>query len=654
MDKFTFDKTLPKNLALLLKERVQELGDAVFQYSKDKTGTYIAYSYNEVYKEILSLILILKKIGIKRADNVALISDNRREWAITDYALLSMGAVDVPRGCDSMGTEIRFIISFAECKFAFFETIHQLEKVLEKAEECPNLKTAIIFKKSHRDNPEIVNNGKIKVLYFSDILTEGKVLFSSNPKLFQNEIESQMEFINPDDTATIIFTSGTTGTPKGVMLSHRNYIAQCEVIHNFFPSTPGETWLSVLPVWHSFERVVQYFILTLKCNIAYSKPVPQVMVTDMVKIKPTWMCAVPRLWDAIEKNIIKKIKKRGNLVYSIFNFLLSPSISYANAKDKILGLVCQTTKRSRILDFILGIIPFILLWPIHKISDILIYSQIRKQLGGKIKIALSGGGALQKEVNDFYRAINFNLLEAYGLSETGPMLCIRNYKKPRPGCVGSILPSVELKIVADENGQPKNSNPLKPGKKGLILARSEHIMKGYYNRPDLTQKIIDKDGWLNTGDIGLLTFDNELKITGRAKDTIVLLGGENIEPAVLERQLLASDYIESVIVLGQDQNYLGCLIVPSKDFVNEYALKNGIPFSDYESLLKSEEIISLFSKEIHSLISVTNGFRSCERINTFVLLPNSFEIGEELSAKQEMMRPKIVLKYKNEIEKLFK
>ena len=654
MTKFTFDKSLPKNLVLLLKERVQELSDDVFQYSKDKSGTFINFSYKEVYKEILSLALILKKIGITRKQNVALISDNCREWALTDYALLTLGAVDVPRGCDSMGTEIRFIISFAECEFGFFETIHQLEKVLEKAEECPKLKTAIILKKSHRDSPEIINNPKIKVLYFGDLLTEGKVLFSSNPEMYKSQLESEMELTAPDDTATIIFTSGTTGTPKGVMLTHRNYLAQCEVIHNFFPCKRGETWLSVLPVWHSFERVVQYFILTLKCNIAYSKPVPQVMVADMKKIQPTWICAVPRLWDAIEKNIVKKIKKRGKFIYTIFNILLPPAKAYANCKDKILGLICQTKRRSRFLDFLTGIIPFILLWPLHKISDFFLFKKIRNQLGGKIKIALSGGGALQKEVNDFYRAINFNLLEAYGLSETGPMLCIRNYKKPRPGCVGSVLPSVELKIVEDLNGQPKNSTPLKPGKKGLILARSEHIMKGYYNRPDLTKNIIDNEGWLNTGDIGLLTFDNELKITGRAKDTIVLLGGENIEPAVLERQLLASNFIESAVVLGQDKNFLGCLIVPAKDFITDFALKNGISFSDYESLLQTNEINSLFSKEIHSLISVTNGFRSCERINTFVLLPNSFQIGEELSAKQEMIRPKIVAKYEDEIKKLFK
>lgn len=653
MPKFTFNKSLPKNLALLLKERAQELGNDIFQYSKDKSGNYTGYSYSQVYDEIIALALILRKLGIKRGDNVALISDNRREWALADYAILSLGASDVPRGCDSMGTEIRFIISFAGCEYGFFETPHQLEKVLEKADECPKLKTAIIFKHSSRDEETVVNNKKIKVLFFDDIMNEGKAIYSADKENLKKEIEAEMELTKPDDTATIIFTSGTTGTPKGVMLTHRNYLAQAEVIHNFFPCKRGETWLSVLPVWHSFERVVQYFILTLKCNIAYSKPVAQVMITDMEKIKPQWMCGVPRLWDAAAKNIERKIKKTGGLTLLSYKLFLKPGKAYVHYKDKVCGWICRIQNRSRFLDFLTGIIPFILLWPVHKLGDVLLFRRIRKGLGGKIRIALSGGGALQKEVNDFFRAIGFNLLEGYGLTETAPILSIRHYKTPRPDCVGVIFPSVQLKIVKEENGQPVDSSPLPLGQKGLILVKSEQIMKGYYNRPDLTEKIIDKDGWLNTGDIGLLTFDSELKITGRAKDTIVLLGGENIEPAVLERQLLSSDYIESAIVVGQDKNYLGCLIVPAKENVLKYAEQNSIQIDSYETLLADEKIQLLFSKEVHSLVSVSTGFRSCERINTFALLPESFKIGEELSAKQEMIRPKIMKKYEKEISSLF-
>lgn len=650
MPRFTFDKSYPKNISLMLKQRSQELSNDVFQYSKDKDGIFVPYTYNQVYEEVISVALALRNLGVKRGSNVGLISDNRREWAIIDYALLSLGAADVPRGCDSMGVEIRFILNYADCEFSFFETARQLEKVLEKADECPNLKYAILIKSPAEDEMNIVNNGKFQVLTFEELLSKGKALFNPSSK---KEIEDEMEKTEPDENATIIFTSGTTGTPKGVMLTHRNYMAQVEVIHNFFPCKRGETWITVLPVWHSFERAFQYFIPALRCNVAYSKPVPQVMILDMQKIKPHWMCAVPRIWDACAKNIDRTIHKHKGWNLFCYNIFIEPAKLYIEQKDKVRGWVCQIEKRNRFLDFVSGIIPFLLLWPMHKLGEIFLFKTIRKGLGGNIKIAVSGGGALQKEVNDFFRAIGFNLLEGYGLTETAPVVSVRDYKSPRPGCVGALLPSVEVKIVKEENGVIADSAPLPFGQKGLVLVKSEQIMKGYYKRQDLTDAIIDKEGWLNTGDLGLLTFDNELKITGRAKDTIVLLGGENIEPLVIEQAITASDYIDSAIVLGQDQNALGCLLVPQKDLTEQYAKENNIAYNSYEELLANEEIIAYFAKTVHGLVNVNTGFRSCERINKIVLVPGPFKPGEELSAKGEMIRPKIAKKYEQIIATLF-
>ena len=654
MANFTFNRAFPKNLALLFKERAHEIPDDVFQYSKmERDGDFLPYTYGQVYDEVISLALALQKMGIKRGQNVGLISDNRREWAVTDYAILSLGATDVPRGCDSMGTEIRFILNFADVEISFFETPHQLEKVLENTDECPNLKTAIIYKKPSKSEDEIINNKKIKVILYKDLLKEGKEIFETDKEKFRAQIEAEMDKTETDDIATIIFTSGTTGTPKGVMLSHRNYIAQLEVFHNFFPCKRGETWLSVLPVWHSYERAFQYLVPALKTNIAYSKPVAQVMITDMEKIKPHWLCAVPRLWDAIAKNIDRTVHKHKGFDLFCYNTFIKPGIVYAHFRDMIRGWIVQDKKRNRFADFLIGIFPFLFLWPIHALGDICFFNRVRKGLGGRIRIAVSGGGALQREVNDFFRSVGFNLLEAYGLTETAPVLSVRHYKNPRPGCVGAIMPSCEVKIVREENGMIADSAPLAPGQKGLVLARGEQIMKGYYKRPDLTEKIIDSEGWLNTGDLGLLTFDGELKLTGRAKDTIVLLGGENIEPAVIERAINASDYIDSSIVMGQDKNYLGCLIVATKDKIEDYAKQNKIEYSSYAELLQKEEINAFYSKIIHSLVSVSTGFRSCERINKFVLLSDPFKTGEELSAKGEMIRAKIVKKYEKEVESMF-
>jgi long-chain acyl-CoA synthetase len=267
--------------------------------------------------------------------------------------------------------------------------------------------------------------------------------------------------------------------------------------------------------------------------------------------------------------------------------------------------------------------------------------------------AISGGGALQNDVESFYHAVGFNLIEGYGMTEAAPILSVRNPLKPRSGCVGVVFPSAEVKVVAvNENGTP-GTDPLPPGKKGIIMARGRQIMKGYYNRPDLTAQVIDRDGWLTTGDIGMMTFDNEIKITGRAKDTIVLLGGENVEPAVIEAALGTSPYIERAMIVGQDKKYIAALIVPLQDAVIEWADSSRVMYSSWESLLESNEIQMMFREETERLVNEKTGFRTCERISRFVLLPESFVPGREINTKGEMMRDKIRRLYDKQIRMLF-
>lgn len=654
MPNFTIDTTLPKNIPLLFKQRAYASPEVGLQAAKDKDGNFQTYTYQQVYKNVICFALALQKIGVTKGQNIALISDNRREWFITDLAIQCLGSADVPRGCDSLGNEIRFIISFADCKYGFFENARQLKKVTEKIQDVPLLTTAILYDPLTDEEKEYFTQfNNLKIHIFDELLKEGESIYQQNPEEYTKKIEDGMELIEPEDNATIIFTSGTTGTPKGVMLTHKNYTVQLSAIHNFIYCKKGEWWMTILPVWHSFERIIQYIAILFTAGLAYSKPVASIMLADLAVIKPQWICGVPRLWEALANGINKAMAKKGGITFKLFKFFVSVGKKYSNAKNKVFGLVCQIKKRNRFLDALCGIIPMILLWPLHKLGDILVYKKIREKFGGRINLAISGGGALQKDIDDFYRAIGLRLLEGYGLTETAPALSFRYHKTPRPGCVGAIFPTVELKIVPEENGVATSTEHLGPGKQGLIYIRSGQVMKGYYKRPDLTEKIIDKDGWLNTGDLGLLTYDNEIKITGRAKDTIVLLGGENIEPAIIEAELNTSPYIETSIVLGQDQKYLSSLIVPSKENVIEYATENNLDTSDYEELLKSKEIIDLFDSIIKEKDSTANGFRVCEKIFRFALLPNSFTVGEELSAKQEMMRHKIVEKYSQIISSLF-
>ncbi len=644
------DKSLPKNLALLIRSRAIECPDVVAQASKDESGKFVNYTYKQMYDSILAIALAFKSIGIKKGAHVGFISDNRKEWLITDFAILTLGAADVPRGTDSTGTEIRYILSFSECTHGVFENMSQLDKVLEGIKEVPLLKTAILFDGWSEENEKKAKKAGITLYSYEQLMHKGLEIGLENKK----EVEDIADSIKGEDLATIIFTSGTTGVPKGVMLSHRNYLCQCEVIGGVLSSKPGDMWLSVLPVWHSFERFIQYSTVTFKSGIAYSKPVASVMLADMATIRPEWMCGVPRLWEALAQGVFRTMKKDGGLKLKLFNFFVGVGKKYTVAKEHVLGHVCRYNNRSRLLDFLKGIIPFILLTPIDALGDKIIFSKIRAKLGGRMVAAISGGGALQPNTDLFYRAIKFKLLEGYGITEAAPVLSVRDVNKPRPGCVGVVYPCSAIKVVAEKEGKIVDGIGLPPGEKGLILAKGEQIMMGYYKRDDLTKEVVDQDGWLNTGDLGMLTYDNEISITGRAKDTIVLLGGENIEPASIESALVISEYIETPVVLGQDQKYLAALIVPAKDNVESYAKENNIAYDSYEKLLETKEITSLIRSELDLRIVEEEGFRPYERISKFALLSESFQVSKELSAKQEMMRHKIVEIYKDKIDPMFK
>ncbi len=650
-DKSRIDNTLGKTLPKLLQLKRQECPDVTLQACKNEHGRFDRYSYTYVYERVVELACALKEFGIKKGDLVGIMADNRREWMVTDFALLSLGAADVPRGCDSMGVEIRFILNYAGCRVSFFENPRQFEKVMENPAEVPELKDAILFDPPDKELVQRASEAGITVHCFTDFEIKGR----HATKAQKQAVEAGMDEIKPDDLATIIFTSGTTGTPKGVMLTHDNYITQCEVCGSVLvDAKEGDLWLSVLPVWHSFERAFNYMVIALNGGFAYSKPVASRILADMQVVQPQWMCGVPRLFEAIAQGVEREMRSRGGWSYTFYKLFIALGRNYSWARDRVRGLVCHYKKYPRAFDFICGMIPFALLFLPHLAGEFLFYRKIRAKLGGRMVAAISGGGALQGATDAFYHAIGFNLLEGYGMTETAPVLSVRNSGKPRFGCVGEVFPCAEIKIVAEKDGQIVSSEPLPPGKRGIVMARGRQIMKGYYKRPDLTAQIIDSDGWLNTGDLGMLSQDYEIKIVGRAKDTIVLLGGENIEPVVIENAVKKSLYIENAVVLGQDKKFVSALIVPQKDAVEAFAAENHIVYDSYDSLLDSTEIKSLMQQEIDSNVSAKTGFRSCERIANFHILHHSFEIGREMNSKQELMRHKIVKLYAKEIKKLFK
>jgi long-chain acyl-CoA synthetase len=635
---------MEKTLPLMLRTRAKDSPDIVIQYYKDPSGAFKTKTYRQFYEEVCFLAAGLLELGVKRGDNVGLVADNRHEWMAADFGVLSIGAADVPRGCDITVQELAYIVGFTECRFSFVENQKQVQKILSCAADLPLLKTLVTFDPVDRETETAAADAGITVLYFAGVIALGQ----KREALQRGLAETEMDKGESEDTATIIFTSGTTGEPKGVMLSHRNFLCQFPSFDLIFDTNPADIWLSMLAVWHVYEREIEYIIFYNRNSVAYSKPIASVLMADFEAIKPHWMVSVPRVWESIMDGITRNVTRMGGLTKKLFDMAVSLSMMYTYFKDLTFGLLPNFHGRVRALDAAMGFFPWLLLLPGRGLAQVLIFNRLRRRLGGRFKAGISGGGSLPARVDLFFNSVGLRLQEAYGLTETAPLITVRQYKHSRRGTIGQLLPGTEARIV-DNQGEV-----LPPGRNGLIHVRGKQVMKGYYKKPDATAAVLSAGGWFNTGDIGMLTHDNELRITGRAKDTIVLRGGENVEPVPIEHTLRESPCIQHCMVVGQDQKYLAALIIPRQEAIMAFAEENNIPIVDYELLLQQPEINQLIAAEVTERISLKTGFKPFERIFKFTLLPKPFEPGKELSGKQELLRHRITALYAREIQRLFR
>jgi long-chain acyl-CoA synthetase len=616
------------------------------QLSKDANGVFCPTTYSQLLSDVHALAAALSEQGVRRGDLVGLVSDNRSEWLLSDLAILALGAADVPRGRDAMPYELEFILSATEASFCFVENIVQLRKVMKLKEKLPHLARLVVMDRSvseERVVEEQIGAG-VEILLLGNLLARGHRLLD-DPR-WVREIDRAEEAGRESDVATVIFTSGTTGDPKGVVLTHRNFLFQLEQLpRTIVKLAPGQRWLSVLPVWHSFERILQYVIVSQASAIAYSKPLGSVLLADLQKVNPHWMGSVPRIWEAVKTGVYQSMKKKGPMARHLFSFFVAVAGAYDASLDLLLGTKASFSRRSRVLDVARSIVPLAFLAPLHALGDRMVYAKIREKLGNQFLAGVSGGGSLGEGVDRFFSAIGIKLLDGYGLTEAAPVVALRHYDRSVKRTV-SPLGNTETKIV-DEQG-----NAVGPGHKGVLMVRGEQVMKGYYKRPDLTAQVLSPDGWLDTGDLAVWTHDGQFSIVGRAKDTIVLAGGENLEPVPIEAKLCECEMIEQAVVVGQDKKYLGALLVLDLKLVEQYLQEHQIPYLA-DGIAKMKEVNELIAARIGEIVSTKQGFKSFEQINRFAIIAKPFEIGKELSAKQELKRFEINRLYKNEIEELF-
>jgi long-chain acyl-CoA synthetase len=635
---------MEQTLPLMLRTRAAESPETVAQFAKSRSGRFKPKTYSRLYEEVRNVAGGLLYLGCRRGDLVGIISDNRQEWLPSDFGILSIGAADVPRGCDISPQELIYILGTTGCGIVFAENQKQLQKILDLRQELPAVRIVVTFDPVERDIEDAAAELGITVYYYHSLIALGQ----KHRVLHPGEVEAEMEKGGAEETATIIFTSGTTGEPKGVMLSHGNFLHQLPGFELILDARKGEIQLSVLPVWHVYEREMEYASIYFTNGIAYSKPIAQVLEADLKAIRPHWMASVPRVWEAIMERIYRNVREKGPLQMRIFNLAVSLGILYTYFKDKTFGLLPNFHGRVRPLDSVIGFFPWILLLPLRALASVFIYRRIKWRLGGRFKSGISGGGSLQAKTDHFFNGLGVRLQEAYGLTETAPIVSARQFRKSRRGTIGQVLLNTGVEI------RNKDGKALPPGRNGIIFVRGKQVMKGYYKKPEATAAVLSPDGWLNTGDIGMKTHDNELRITGRAKDTIVLRGGENVEPVPIEIKIRESEHILHCAVVGQDQKYLAALIVPVQEDLMSFAEENNIPIVDYELLLQQPEINELIANDLTALVGPKTGFKPFERIFKFTLLAKPFEQGRELSAKGELLRHRIAALYAREIHRLFR
>lgn len=633
-------KTLPQ----MIYKKSQDFPELNIQFSKNTEGTFLPITYKDFVKTMLDFSAGLLAIGEKEYSNIGLICDNRKEWLVCSMGIMATKSRDIPRGSEATIKDLSYILSFAECKTVVTENKILFNRILECKNELPALQNIIIINPSDSDLSNLKATG-LNIFSYDEILSKGSKFRQNNP----NKIEEIMLSGKEDDSATIIFTSGTTGTPKGVELTHKNFLCQVEDISKRLPLKQGNKALCMLPVWHVYERELEYFLLYVGVALCYSKPAISMLLADMKKVSPQFMATVPRIWDgiynAIHKNI-KSTKKGAGIFFTIFTWAATSLKSLRN----IIYNRCKYFRKRTIFYHIFSkflYIPVIFLYPLRWLGDMFYFQRVRNMLGGKFQIGMSGGGSLPLKLDKFFNSIGIRLVEGYGLTETAPICCIRNAKRPILGTIGKIMPYCQAKVVH------RNGIECKPGEKGVLYIKGPNVMKGYYKQPELTAEVISEGEWFNTGDLVIKTYNGEIIVKGRQKDTIVLRSGENVEPLPIEDKLSESIYISQAVVVGQDENCLGALIIPDLDNICQYAKQQNINFSDKKQLLKDEEIKKLIYKEMERLINTKNGFKPFEKVGKFIFLDKPFEVGVELSPKQGIIRYKINELYKAKISLMY-
>jgi len=558
-------------------------------------GAYQPISHRSLADRVRHVAFGLRALGVGSGNRVAILSENRPEWAIADYACLLGGVADVPIYPTLPAEQIAYILRDSGAVAIFVSTSEQAEKIRCVRGELPALQHLIVF------DENAAKDGDIRIAAL-----EAKGAASMTPDAAA-QLRAEALAIKPDQIATIIYTSGTTGEPKGAMLTHGNIASNVSAVIDLLEMGPTDSSLSFLPLSHILERMFDYLMFASGVSIAYVESMDTI-AANMKEIRPTIVVSVPRIYEKIHARITDTAIRAGGAKRAIFLWARAVGEKWT---DEMLS----------------GRTPGTLLALKHRIADKLVFSKVRAAVGGRLRYFVSGGAPLSPEIHRFFYAAGLKILEGYGLTETSPVIAVNTPTIFTIGTVGPPIPGAEVKIAAD----------------GEILTRGPHVMKGYFNHPDATAEAIDPDGWFRTGDIGTLQ-DGLLRITDRKKDIIVTAGGKNIAPQPIENQVKTNKYVAQAVMIGDRRKFPLILVVPNFDQLERWATYKNIPSKDHQDLINNPLVRAKMEREV---IGGLEQFAHYEKPKKVVLLEHDFTIDSgELTPTLKVKRRTVDRKYR--------
>jgi long-chain acyl-CoA synthetase len=592
---------------------IRVLGDILTQLERDhprsdlfrykSAGSWHDISTEDFFSTVRSLALGLETLGVVKGERVAILSENRPEWTAFDHALLSLGAVVVPIYASLLTEQVRFILENSEARAVVVSGAAQLGKLRPALPSLPALAQILILDAGETPPGDAVS--------WTAVLAAGEAAHRAEPERF----EARRAAIRPEDPASILYTSGTTGEPKGVVLTHGNFAFNVNATLKLIPFSSDDVTLSFLPLTHVFERMVEFAYLSAGASIAYAESI-EAVPQNMAEVRPTVVSSVPRFFEKAHDRIVSNVR------------------SLPWPRRLLAGLLLrEARRRARALLEKHPVPPLARL--LHPLADRRIFAPIREKMGGRIRFFVSGGAPLAPRIAEFFYAAGIPILEGYGLTETSPVVAVNTLEKIRLGTVGPVIPGVEVRIAED----------------GEILVRGPNVMQGYFRNEAATREAM-KDGWFHTGDIGVIDPDGFLRITDRKKEVLKTSGGKMVAPQPLENLLKSDRAISQAVVLGDRRKFVSALIVPDFDWLASFARAKQISTRSLDELLRDPRVLDLYRARIRAKMA---GLPSYETVKKFRLLPRelSQEAGE-LTPTLKVKRRVIEQKYADLIESIYK